>query len=405
MSLAEVPLVFVLAGLVFYAVLGGADFGAGFWQLTAGSGPDSKAIRDHAHHALGPVWEANHVWLIFVFTVLWTAYPVVFASIASTLSIPLFVAGIGIIFRGVTYALRSGTRRPSERRAVDTVFSVASVLTPFALGTVAGGVASLRVPPGNAAGSEITSWANSTSILIGAMAVVVSAYMAAVFLAGDAVRLGEPKLEQAFRRRALLAGLITGAIAFAGLLVVHSDAHRLFHRLVEGRGLPALAVSATAGVATLVLVWRRRYEPARFSAAVAVAAIIAGWTLAQSPLLLRGLTVKQAAAPHDALVAVTVAVVAGGVILFPALAFLFRLVLGGHFDRPALDEPAPAGTRRRVDTHLLARAAAACLVAGIGLLTIAEAPWAHGAGIAFLVGFIVLGFPAAVPLEPSRRSG
>ena len=147
-----IPLIFALIGLAFYAVLGGADFGAGFWQLTAGKGPQAQAVHEHAHAAMAPVWEANHVWLIFVLTVVWTAYPTAFGSIASTLSIPLFIAAVGIIFRGVAYALRAGAAGPRELSAIDTVFSISSVLTPFALGTAVGGIASGRVPVGNAAG-------------------------------------------------------------------------------------------------------------------------------------------------------------------------------------------------------------------------------------------------------------
>src|ERR1700730_1535411 len=119
MHLYALPLVFALVGLALYTVLGGADFGAGIWQLTAGRGRDAERIRDHAHHAMGPVWEANHVWLIFVLTVTWTAYPVAFGSIASTLSVPLFIAAVGIILRGAAYALRSGPTSAKETRAVD----------------------------------------------------------------------------------------------------------------------------------------------------------------------------------------------------------------------------------------------------------------------------------------------
>src|SRR5207245_458244 len=165
--LYELPLLFALIGLAFYAVLAGADFGAGWWQLTAGKGPEAASIRDHAHHAMAPVWEANHVWLIFVLTVVWTAYPAAFGSIASTLSVPLFIAGIGIVMRGGAYALRAGTRTAGEQRRVDTVFAVSSVLTPFALGTVIGALASERVHVGNPGGSLVTSWLNPTSILIG----------------------------------------------------------------------------------------------------------------------------------------------------------------------------------------------------------------------------------------------
>ena len=144
MRLADVPLILMLVGLAAYAVLGGADFGAGFWQLGGGPGERGRTIREHAHHAMGPVWETNHVWLIFVLVICWTAYPTAFASITSTLSVPLFIAGIGIVLRGTTYALRSGTATPREQRLVEVVFAVSSILTPFALGAVIGGIASGR---------------------------------------------------------------------------------------------------------------------------------------------------------------------------------------------------------------------------------------------------------------------
>src|SRR3954470_117072 len=141
MLLAALPLVFVLAGLGLYTVLAGADFGAGFWQLFAGRGPHAGRIREHAHDSMAPVWEANHVWLIFVLTVFWTAYPAAFGSIASTLSIPLFLAGIGIVARGAAYALRAGASTPRELGRIETVFSVSSIVTPFALGTMVGAIA------------------------------------------------------------------------------------------------------------------------------------------------------------------------------------------------------------------------------------------------------------------------
>jgi cytochrome d ubiquinol oxidase subunit II len=176
MHLYDVPLWFALVGLALYTVLGGADFGAGFWQLVAGRGKQADEVRDEAHHAMAPVWEANHVWLIFVLTVVWTAYPAAFGSIASTRSIPLFIAGIGIVMRGGAYALRGGTRTAGEQRRVDTVFALSSVLTPFALGTVIGAIASERVHLGNPGGSLVTSWLNPTSIAIGVLAVASGAY-------------------------------------------------------------------------------------------------------------------------------------------------------------------------------------------------------------------------------------
>ena len=415
MHLYELPLVFALVGLALYAVLGGADFGAGFWQLAAGKGEQADEIRDHAHNQMAPVWEANHVWLIFVLTVVWTAYPAAFGSIASTLTIPLFLAGIGIVLRGGAYALRAGTTTPGERRSVDTVFALSSVLTPFALGTVIGGIASGRVHVGNPGGSLVSSWLNPTSITIGILAVVSAAYTAAVFLSGDAQRDHNPDLAERFRLRALAAGVAAGAIAIAGLVVLRFDAHRLFTHLSQGTGLPALILSLLAGTATLALIWQRRYEPARYTAALAVAATIAGWALAQQPLLLHGLTVQQAAAGHDTQVAITVAVLAGGVILFPSLALLFRLTLAGQLanTQPNRDKQPPAEARPLPSSARSARLAAASLLAGIGFLTIAHTDWAHAIGVASLLSFIASGYrailggdtlePPPTPHRPNRQ--
>jgi cytochrome bd ubiquinol oxidase subunit II len=404
MHLYDVPLIFALLGLVLYVVLAGADFGSGIWQLTAGSGPASNRIRDHAHESVAPVWEANHVWLIFVLVVVWTSYPVAFGSIASTLCVPLLLAGIGIIFRGATYALRSGTQSEREVRTVDTVFAISSILAPFFLGTVVGAIATGRVPVGNAAGNLFTSWFNAPSIFIGVLAVFNCAYLAAVYLAADAARRGDDYLERQFRLRALIAGGLAGVVAIAGLVVLHADAHRLYHGLLEGDGLPALIVSILAGIGTLALVAGSRFEPARYTAAVAVAAIIAGWALAQKPVLLPGLTIRQAAAPHDTLVVVVVAVLAGAVILFPSLAFLFRLVLRGRFDPDAelstAPAPPPAGARAVVSASapgIVARSAGGCLIGGFGFLTVADAGWAHAIGVVCLFGFVILGFIAVGP--------
>src|SRR3954471_5053326 len=221
-------MVIILVGLVLYVVLGGADFGAAVWQVLAGRGPEAEEIREHAHDSMAPVWEANHVWLIFVLTVMWTAFPVALGSIASTLAVPLFIAGIGIIARGAAYALRAGTSSPAQVKAIDLVSGASSVLTPFALGAALGGIASGRVPVGNARGDLITSWLNPTSIAIGVIAVISCAYLADVFLAADAVRREEPALAAEFRRRALAAGAVAGVAAAAGLIVLRSDARGLF---------------------------------------------------------------------------------------------------------------------------------------------------------------------------------
>jgi cytochrome d ubiquinol oxidase subunit II len=401
MHLYVLPIIFVLAGLVLYMVLAGADFGAGFWQLAVLPGPLSTRIRDHAHESMAPVWEANHVWLIFVLTVTWTAYPVFLGSIASTLAVPLALAGLGIILRGAAYALSAGTATSRERRLIDTVTGFSSVLTPFALGAAVGAIAARRVPVGNAAGGLISSWTGPVSVLVGVLAVVSAAYLAAVYLAADAARHGQAELVRSFRARALGAGVLAGAVAIAGLVVLHADVHPLYHRLTAGAGLPALLVSIVAGVATLALVWTARFEAARYVAAIAVAATIAGWALSQEPLLLPGLTLAQAAAPYDTQVALLVAVLAGGAILFPSLALLFRLLLGGSF----AGEPQPQAPRAGQDLRallsvsqqgLLGRVAVACLLGGFGFLTVADAPWAHVIGVICLFAFVIVAFFALV---------
>jgi cytochrome d ubiquinol oxidase subunit II len=261
--------------------------------------------------------------------------------VASTLHIPLFLAAVGIIFRGATFATRgaAGTARASP--VIGALFVLSSILTPFFLGAAVGGIASGRVPVGNASGDAVTSWWNPTSVLVGCLAVATGAYLAAVYLAADARRLGDEDLAEAFRARALIAGLVTGAVALGGIAVLREDARPLYDDLLSGGGLGLVIVSAAAGVATLALVWRQRYGLARVSAALAVAAVIGGWAVAQSPDLLPGaITIEDAAAPHATLVAVVVSLCFGALVLVPSLALLFRLVLRGRLDKelPPLGE-------------------------------------------------------------------
>ncbi len=407
MHLYDIPMLFVLIGLALYVVLAGADFGAGMWQLLAGRGEAARRIRDHAHHSMAAVWEANHVWLIFVLTVTWTAYPVAFGSIASTLAVPLFLAGIGIVFRGAAYALRAGTVSRRELATIDTAFSISSIITPFALGAAVGAIAARRVPVGNAAGKLFASWTGPTSIMTGVLSVSTAAYLAAVYLAADAARQHDAELESAFRRRAIGAGVAAGAISIAGLVVLHGNAHPLYHQLIGGRSLAAVIVSGIAGVATLVSVWVHRFALARCAGALAVAAIIAGWALAQQPLLLPGLTLRQAAAGHDTLVAVIVAVLAGAMILFPSLALLFRLVLGGKLDAHPASAPPPSSASAILSASsrgVAGRVAAAALLGGLGFLMVADAAWAHAVGVLCLIVFALAGFIAFAPAPTADRS-
>jgi|tagenome__1003787_1003787.scaffolds.fasta_scaffold20990045_4 cytochrome d ubiquinol oxidase subunit II len=390
-GLNELPLAALVVGLAAYTVLGGADFGVGFWQLAAGRGEQAGRIRDHAQHAIAAVWEANHVWLIFVLVVCWTAYPSAFASIASTLAGALFVAAIGIILRGTTYVLRTHAPNVAEHPLMG-MFALSSILTPFALGAAAGGIASGRVPVGNAQGDLITSWINPTSIAAGVLAVLLGAFLAAVYLADDARRAASDLVEP-LRRRALVMAVLAGIAAIAALVVVRDDARPIYDGLTSGWGLAAVALSAAAGVATIALVATYRFGLARISAAAAAAALVIGWPLAQRPVFLPGLTIDQAAAPRTTIVGLVLAIAAGAVILVPSLALLFRLVLRGTFDAEA---PATAEPRRpQGDIRPPRRGGAVALTMGLvgTVVTVAfDQGLAIGLGLLLMAVAMVLAF-------------
>jgi cytochrome bd ubiquinol oxidase subunit II len=312
-------------GVTLYAVFGGADFGSGFWALVAGGGERGKRARALIDWAIGPVWEANHVWLIFVLVVLWTGFSEAFASIMSTLFIPLSLAALGIVLRGAGFAFHRVAGRESGRRVAEGAFALSSVITPFFMGTVAGAIASGRVPIGNAKGDPVTSWLNPVSLLIGVLFVVTGAYLAAVFLVSDARRFGEPSLERYFATRALGAAVVAGVIAVAGLFVLHSDARYLYDGLTS-EGLPFVVVSAACGAGALVLLLRRAKRGARTLAVGAAVAVIWGWGAAQYPYLLpETLTIEDGAGASSTLTAVLVVFGVAVVIVVPALALLYTL--------------------------------------------------------------------------------
>lgn len=350
MELADVPAILILVGIAAYAVLAGADFGAPIWAITAG-GEESGRLKDSGHRSMAPVWEANHVWLIFVLVICWTAYPEVFGAIFSTLWIPLILACLGIIMRAVGYVAGG----ESASRVFTVLAAGASLLVPFALGAVIGAIVDGRVPPGNAEGDIITSWLAPVPVTIGLLLVCSSAYLAAVYLAADAARRGEHDLAGAFRARGLFAGVVTGLMAVAGLVVLHADARPFFDAMVAPGGSDSevgrlcVLASAIAGVATLWLLTIRRYGPARFAAAAAVAFIVAGWGVAQQPVMLPGLTIREAAASDEVIIGLLLAVVVGLAILIPSLYLLYSLVLGGRFDPLAVAPAEPAGASRQME--------------------------------------------------------
>jgi cytochrome d ubiquinol oxidase subunit II len=296
---------------------------------------------------MGPVWEANHVWLIVVLVIMWTCFPHAFGPLMETLYVPLFLAAVGIIFRGAAFALRGEAATISEARVLGAIFAFSSILVPFFLGCAIGAVASGQVPAGGDPSEPISSWTGSVSILIGVLAVASGAYNAAIFLAADAVRAETPDLVEAFRRRAIGAAIVTGAIAIGGLAVVNSDAPDLYDGLTSGLGLVMVVASALAGAVTLWLVWTRRFEVARYTSGLAVGAILAGWALAQRPDFLPGVLSFQDAAAGDAtLLATLIALIVALAVILPSIALLFRLTVQGRLDerfRPIGSE----GTERR----------------------------------------------------------
>jgi cytochrome bd ubiquinol oxidase subunit II len=325
LSSADAVAAVLWIGVTLYAVFGGADFGSGFWSLLAGSGERGRRARALIDWAIGPVWEANHVWLIFMLVTLWTAFSEAFASVMSTLFIPLSLAALGIVLRGAGFAFHRVAARTSGRRFAEAAFAISSVLTPFFMGTVVGAVASGRVPVGNAEGDPVTSWLNPLSLLLGALFVATGAYLAAVFLVSDARRFSDADLVGYFAARARAAALVAGGLAVAALFALRSDARFVYDGLTS-EGLPLVLLSIACGLGALVLLWRGAQRGVRPLAIGAVAAVIWGWGAAQYPYLLpQTLTIEQGAGASATLTAVLVVFGIAVVVVLPSLAVLFTL--------------------------------------------------------------------------------
>ena len=327
MSLEATILAIVWFGLTLYVLLAGADFGGGVWDLVA-SGERAQRQRDLISAAIGPVWEANHVWLIFVLTGLLSAFPVVFADLSIALYLPFSLALIGIVLRGSAFAFRShGQPDSAWQRTWTRVFGIASLVTPFVLGAAAASIASgrIRVIDGEVQAGLLSSWTSLLSLFGGLFALTICAYLAATYLTVEAVQRDEEELEHDFRARALAAGAVAGVLAAAGLILVRSEAPVLWEGMRDAGLLFALA-SAIAGGGSLFCVWSRRYRLARAGAVVAVASVLFGWGVAQWPyLIVPDVTVTDAAAPDATLRVVIIGFALGGAVLAPSLFLLFRI--------------------------------------------------------------------------------
>jgi cytochrome bd ubiquinol oxidase subunit II len=323
MTRADVAAAILWTGATLYAVFGGADFGAGFWDLIAGDAEKGERPRGLIQRSLTPVWEANHVWLIFILVVLWTAFPEAFGAVMSTLYVPLALAAVGIVLRGAGFAFRKSIRSLGARRAMGAAFAVSSVLTPFFMGAVVGAIAAGSVPAGGG-GDAFSSWIAPLPLLVGALFVASGAYLAAVFLVADA-RRSASDLEDYFARRALLAALVAGALALAGIFALHDEARYLYDRLTSD-ALPLVAVSALCGLGALALLLGHGRRGLRPLAVGAVVAVIWGWGVAQFPYLLpTSLKISQSAAPGATLDAVLVVFMIAAIVVLPALGLLYWL--------------------------------------------------------------------------------
>lgn len=295
-----------------YAVLAGADFGGGVWDLLA-TGPRAREQRRAVAEAMGPVWEANHVWLIFMIVGLYTAFPTAFATLALDLYLPFTIALVGIVLRGAAFAFRAhGREAVGSATGWGAVFGAASIVAPFALAMALAAVAS----------GAPDRWATPLGFLLGLFGVALCAYLASTYLM---VETEGSDLETDFRRRAIASGLVSGVLALACLITAWIAAPTLFHALM-GRGLPLTVLALLNGPIALAAVWLSRPRVARIAVAAQVTFVLWAWAIGQWPYLIpQRVTIQDAAAPAATLTAWLVVVAVGMALLLPSLWYLFRV--------------------------------------------------------------------------------
>jgi cytochrome d ubiquinol oxidase subunit II len=309
-----------------YALFGGADFGGGMWDLLAGSAQRGAAPRALIDESITPVWEANHVWLVFILVLLWTAFPTAFAAIMTALFVPLSLSLLGIVLRGVGFAFRHTAQRLRMQQLTGAMFAAASLITPFFMGTVVGAVATGQIPV-HPTGNVLAAWTSPTAILTGFLFVAACAYVSAVFLVAEARHRGHQNLTRYFSLRATAAGVLTGALAGGTLGELSASSPYVFDRLT-GIALPLVAISIAAGIAVLGMLWLRWYHTLglRVTAAIAVATVVFGWGLAQYPYLFpTSLSLATGSAPNGSLVAEFVVAALAVLLVAPGFALLYFL--------------------------------------------------------------------------------
>ena len=319
----------MMVSLTFYALLGGADFGGGVWDLFA-SGPRKQAQRELIAEAIGPIWEANHVWLILVVVLLFTAFPPAFAAIATALHIPLTLMLIGVVLRGSAFTFRSYDRRTDDvQRRWGRVFSMTSLITPILLGVTVGAISSGRIRNDHSdfASAFVSPWLAPFPFAVGFFALALFAFLAAVYLTVEA---GDEALREDFRRRALASAVAVGVMALVVFLLSGNGAPMVRHHLSQSWWTwPLQIATAIFAIASIYGLWKRRFRMARFCAAAQVTLILWGWGAAQYPFLVSpDVTIYNSAAPAITLRLVWRALLAGSVLLFPSFYYLFRVFKG-----------------------------------------------------------------------------
>ncbi len=343
-GLPEIIAGIMVIGLNAYVLTGGADFGGGMWDLLA-RGPRRDAQRSLIAHAIGPIWEANHVWLILVVVILFTAFPAAFATLGTVLHIPLSLMLTGIVLRGSSFVFRSyGARDDVSQRRWGRVFAIASLLTPLLLGVIVGAIASGAVgavSPGAESSSfvavYVAPWLSPFPLAMGVLALTMFAFLAAVYLA---VAASDEELREDFRQRALGAALAMFIAAFGGLVVAELHVPHVSWRMTHGIAVVLQAAIALAALSAIWSLWTRRYAAARVAAATQVSLILWGWVIVQYPFVIPPtLTLRAAAAPSVTLRLLLYGLVGGGVILLPALAYLFRTFAAAERRADQMPEP------------------------------------------------------------------
>ena len=342
MDLVTILALVLLVALILYALSGGADFGAGIWDLLA-SGPRRRRQRELIAASIAPIWEANHVWLILVLVVLFTGFPTAFAVVMTALHVPMTVLLVGIVLRGAAFAFRSHDQQDdATHRRWSTLFGMASWFTPFVLGACLGALASgaIRVQDGVLVSGFFAGWTEPFALACGAFAQGLFAFLAATYLTLDAQ--GEPELQQDFRRRATWAGLLLVPAA-ALVFVLAQDGARVIHRgLTDWWAPPLLAATALAAAVALAALWRRWFRTARIAAASEVALILFGWGLAQHPhVVVPDVTFAASAAARPTLELLVGALAVGAVVLLPSFVWLFVIFKGRDAAGPKDVPPKP----------------------------------------------------------------